>query len=166
MWRSRFCPERLDVPLLRPVPDADAGDHVDVVCAVWDGSSDCHLLCCVRRSGQTQRGLLRGLPASLSASVCQRCRCGQKTVGGQWETGETGLIVETLTLSFYLWSFIFWCHLLYFSCLLCIMFGACFNEKHVVIPIFLFMLFVFWCHLSCWSCVQCWRSCCLCACLY
>lgn len=34
MCRSRFCPERLDVSLLHPVPDADAGDHVDVFCAV------------------------------------------------------------------------------------------------------------------------------------
>lgn len=30
----RFCAERLDLPLLHPVPDAHAGHHVDVLCAV------------------------------------------------------------------------------------------------------------------------------------
>lgn len=91
---SRFCPKWLDVPLLHPVPDADAGGHVDVFCAVWARSSDCHLLCCVGWSCQTQRGLLRRLPTSYAASFCKRCWCGKKTVGGQWETGETGLMVE------------------------------------------------------------------------
>ncbi len=98
---SRFCPKWLDVPLLFPVPDAHAGDHVDVFCAVWDRSSDCHLLCCVRWSCQTQRGLLRRLPTSYSASFRKRRWCGKKTVGSQWETGETGLMVEADSLLFF-----------------------------------------------------------------
>lgn len=81
--------------LLFPVPDADAGDHVDVFCAVWDWSSDCHLLCRVRWSCQTQRGILRRLPTCSAPSFCKRCRCGQKAVGGQWETGEAGLTEES-----------------------------------------------------------------------
>lgn len=83
------------MPLLFPVPDADAGDHVDVFCAMWDWSSDCHLLCRVRWSCQTQRGVLRRLPTCSAPSFCKRCRCGQKAVGGQWETGEAGLTEES-----------------------------------------------------------------------
>ncbi len=107
--RSRFCPKRLDVPLLRPISDADAGDHVDVFCAVWGWSSDCHLLRCVRRSFQTQRGLLCRLPTNYSASFRKRLWCGKKTVGGQRETGETGLRQQPEELfkfpfKSYLWS--------------------------------------------------------------
>lgn len=102
--------------LLFPVPDADAGDHVDVFCAVWDWSSDCHLLCRVRWSCQTQRGILRRLPTCSAPSFCKRCRCGQKAVGGQWETGEAGLTEESegtfemtppllVLFLYYLWIF-------------------------------------------------------------
>lgn len=89
---SRVCSKWLDGPLLHPVPDADAGDHVDVFRVLWDGGSDRRLLRCVGGGGQEQRGLLRRLPTSFTAPFCQRRWCGKKVVGGQWETGETGLM--------------------------------------------------------------------------
>lgn len=89
---SRVCSKWLDRPLLHPVPDADAGDHVDVFRVLWDGSSDRRLLRCVGGGSQEQRGLLRRLPTSFTAPFCERRWCGKKVVGGQWETGETGLM--------------------------------------------------------------------------
>lgn len=89
---SRLCPEWLDVSLLVPGQDADAGHHVDVLRAVWGWSSDRHLLCSVRRSRQAQRGILRRLPTRHSATFCKRRWCGEETLGGERETGETGLM--------------------------------------------------------------------------
>ena len=82
------------MPLLLPVPDADAGDHVDVLCAVRDGRPDGGALRRVGRRRQTQRGLLCGLPAGRPAALRQGLGRGEETVGGQRETGETGLTLD------------------------------------------------------------------------
>ena len=87
----RVRPERLDVPLLLPVPHADAGGHVDVLCAVRDGRPDGGALRRVGCGHQTQRGLLCGLPAGRPAALRQGLWRGEETVGGQREAGETGL---------------------------------------------------------------------------
>lgn len=104
---SRFCSKRVDMPLLRSVPDADAGDHVDVFSAMRDWSSDCGLLCRVRWSCQTQRRLLRRLQTCNSASFCKRRRCSQETVGSQWEACETALMFEAGRLRKALFMFFF-----------------------------------------------------------
>lgn len=107
MCFSRVCPKQLDFPLLHPVQDADAGDHVDVFCVLWDRSSDCRLLCRVRRSRQEQWGLFCRLQTSFSATFCERCRCGKKVVGGQWENGETSLMVTKSSLFVFLNCYLF-----------------------------------------------------------
>lgn len=80
--------------LLLPVPDADAGAHVDVFCVLRDWSSERRLLRRVGRSCQTQRRLLCRLQTRHTASFRERHWCGKEVVGGQRETGEAGLMVE------------------------------------------------------------------------
>lgn len=82
------------MPLLLPVPDADAGGDVDVLRVVRAGCPDGGVLRRVGRRCQTQRGLLRGLPARHAAALRQGLRRGQETVGGQRETSQAGLTVR------------------------------------------------------------------------
>lgn len=79
------------MPLLLPVPDADAGGDVDVLRVVRAGRPDGGVLRRVGRRRQTQWGLLCRLPARQAAALRQGLGRGQETVGGQRETGQAGL---------------------------------------------------------------------------